>query len=240
MFFLLISISLMSGLFKNIIYFSSIIFIHELGHFLAAKFLGWKVDKIYFYPYGGYTKFNDDLNKPKIEELLIMIMGPIFQIIYFFLLKGILNINELILFRNYHYSILLFNLLPIYPLDGGKLLNIIFNYFNSFRGSFKLTIIVSYILFFLGIWLFFYNSGSVSLSFLMVIIMLMCKLTEEAKKEKFYFNKFLLERHLNNYKFHKVKVIKGINAMSRDYKHVFFSNGKMHSEKEELLIRFRQ
>ena len=35
-----------------------------------AKLLGWNVDKIYFYPYGGYTKFNDDLNKPKKEELL--------------------------------------------------------------------------------------------------------------------------------------------------------------------------
>ena len=196
--------------------------IHELGHFLTVKFLGWRVDKIYFYPYGGYTKFNDDLNKPKKEELLIMIMGPIFQIIYFLILRGFFNINELVLFKSYHYSILLFNLLPIYPLDGGKLLNISFNYFTSFRTSFKLTIIISYLLFFLGIGILVYGKVSVSLSFLMVATMLMCKLTEEAKKEKFYFNKFLLERHLNNYKFNKIKVIKGINSMSRDYKHVFF------------------
>lgn len=229
----------MSGLFKNIIYFSSIIFIHELGHFLTAKFLGWKVDKIYFYPYGGYTKFNDDLNRPKIEELLIMIMGPLFQILYFYLLKGFLNINELDLFKSYHYSILLFNLLPIYPLDGGKLLNIIFNYFRSFRTSFKLTIVISYLLSFLGIVILLYKRVGVSLSFFMVVIILMCKLTEEAKKEKFYFNKFLLERHLNNYEFNKIKVIKGINAMSRDYKHVLFYNGKAHSEKEELISRFR-
>ena len=51
-----------------------------------AKLLGWNVDKIYFYPYGGYTKFNDDLNKPKKEELLIMLAGPIIQIIYFFII----------------------------------------------------------------------------------------------------------------------------------------------------------
>lgn len=230
----------MSGLFKNIICFSSIIFVHELGHFLVAKVLGWRVDKIYFYPYGGYTKFNDDLNKPKIEELFIMIMGPVFQILYFYLLKGFLSINELLMFKNYHYSILLFNLLPIYPLDGGKLLNIIFNYFKSFRASFKLTIIISYLLTFLGIIFFVYKKMCFSLSFFMVVIMLMCKLTEEAKKENFYFNKFLLERHLNNYKFNKMKVIKGINEMSRDYKHVFFYDGKTHSEKEELLFRFRQ
>ena len=230
----------MSGLFKNIICFSSIIFVHELGHFLVAKVLGWRVDKIYFYPYGGYTKFNDDLNKPKIEELFIMIMGPVFQILYFFLLKNFLSINDFVMFNNYHCSILFFNLLPIYPLDGGKLLNIIFNYFKSFRSCFKLTIIISYLLSFLGIIFFLYKGINVSLSFFMVVVMLICKLTEEAKKEKFYFNKFLLDRHLNNYKFNKIKVIKGINSMSRDYKHVFFYDGKTHSEKEELLFRFRQ
>ena len=78
--------------------------IHELGHFLTAKFLNWKVDKIYFYPYCGYTKFNDDLNKPKKEELLIMIMGPVFQIIYYLLIFRFLTMNELELFKNYHYE----------------------------------------------------------------------------------------------------------------------------------------
>lgn len=230
----------MSGLFKNIIYFSSIIFIHELGHFLTAKILGWKTDKIYFYPYGGFTKFNDDLNKPKKEELLIMIMGPIFQIIYYLIINDFLTTSEFELFRSYHYSILLFNLLPIYPLDGGKLLNIICNYFLSFRDSFRFTLVLSYLIFFIGVFFLLYKKICFSLSFVMILVMIICKLTEESKKEKYYFNKFLLERYLNPYKFSKIKVINRLIDMKRDYKHVFFYKGKTHSEKEELLNRFRQ
>lgn len=211
-----------------------------MGHFLTAKTLNWKVDKIYFYPYGGFTKFNDDLNKSKKEELLVMLMGPIFQICYFLVVSPFLTISELEIFANYHYSILLFNMLPIYPLDGGKLLNIVLNFFVSFRQSFKLTIFISYIVFFVFTATMFIIKGSLSLSLILIIILLVCKLTEEGKKEKYYFNKFLLERYLNDYNFSKIKVVKGINWMFRDYKHVFFRNGKTCSEKEELICRFRQ
>lgn len=168
-----------------------------------------------------------------------MLMGPIFQIIYFLVIKNFLTINDLELFSNYHYSILIFNLLPIYPLDGGKFLNIILNYFISFKNSFKVTIYFSYICLLLIGSFFILNNVSISLSLLLVFILVICKLTTELKKEKFYFNKFLLERYLNNYKFPKIKVIKGIKDMSRDYKHVIFKNGKAVSEKEELKNYFR-
>lgn len=234
----IILISLASGLFKNTIFFTSIIFVHELGHFLIAKLLGWNVEKIYFYPYGGYTKFNGDLNKPKKEELLIMLMGPIFQIVFYILISKFLTINELALFKNYHYSILIFNLLPIYPLDGGKLLNIIINYFSSFRRSFRLTMFISYLGVLTIIFVFILKKTSLSLSLVLVLILVISKLTSELRKEKYYFNKFLLERYLNKYNFSKVKVIKGINDMSRDYKHVIFYNSKTISEKDLLQKHF--
>ncbi len=204
-----------------------------------AKVLNWKVDKIYFYPYGGYTKFNDDLNRPKKEELLIMIMGPVFQTVYYLLISNFLTINELSLFKNYHYSILFFNLLPIYPLDGGKLLNIIINYFVSFRKSFRLTILISYMCIVVISYFFIFKNINVSLSLFLIVILIICKLTNELKKERFYFNKFLLERHLNDYKFPKIKVISDLQYMSRDYKHVIFRKGKTRSEKEELSNYFR-
>ena len=79
--YIFIIISFLTGQFKTIIIYMLLIIIHELGHFLAAKLFNWKVDKIYIYPLGGVTKFNENINKPLIEEFLITIMGPIFQII---------------------------------------------------------------------------------------------------------------------------------------------------------------
>lgn len=230
----------MSGLFKNIIMFFSLLFIHEIGHFLTAKMFNWKVDRIYFYPYGGVTKFSDDLNKPKIQELIIMLMGPIFQIIFFLGIIRFLTIKEVEMLRGYHYSILFFNLLPIYPLDGGKLLNIVLNYFLSFLNSFKMTILISYGVLCLVIAFLLKNRISLSLSLLLIIGLVICKLTVELKKEKYYFNKFLLERHLNNYNFPKIKVVRHMKDVSRDYKHVFYKNGKTRTEKEALSKYFQR
>lgn len=168
-----------------------------------------------------------------------MLAGPIFQIIYFYFIINFLTSSEVNLFKTYHYSILLFNLLPIYPLDGGKFFNIVLNYFLSFRDGFRVTFYLSYICISIIVVFLMVKQISVSLSLLLVIILVICKLTSEFKKEKFYYNKFLLERYLNDYKFHKIKVIKGIAGMSRDYKHVIFKDGKTKTEKEELSSYFR-
>lgn len=227
-------------MFKNIIMFTSLVFVHELGHFFVAKIFKWNIDKIYFYPYGGFTKFNEELNKPKYQELFIMLSGPITQVVYYLLLIkfNFLSFYDMSLFTNYHYSILFFNLLPIYPLDGGKFFNILLNYYFSFRKSLKLIFLISYIVIFIFFVIAFLNKISFSLSSLLVIILVMCKLTQETKKEKYYFNKFLLERHLNNYKFSKIQVIKGIEYVKRDYKHVIYDGKTTKTEKEELAKYF--
>ena len=66
-----------------------LIIVHELGHFFTAKYFNWEIDKIYIYPLGGLTKFKTLINKPLKEELLVTIMGPIFQILFFNLIINI-------------------------------------------------------------------------------------------------------------------------------------------------------
>lgn len=214
--------------------FTSIIFIHELGHFLMAKYFKWNIDKIYFYPYGGYTKFNDYLNRPLYQELLIMLAGPLFQIIYYFIIISFLSYKSVELFKTYHYAILIFNLLPIYPLDGGKLLHIIFNYFAPFRKSFKLVIFISFTSCIIGILLLLYKEVELSFSLLLVIIMVICKVIMESRKERYYFNKFILERYLHRYSFRRIKVISNINDMYKDCRHVIWNNYKNYSEREAI------
>ena len=210
----------------------SIIFIHELGHLLTARYFNWKIDKIYIYPLGGITKINDKINKPLKEEIIIVLMGPIFQMIYYYVLIK-MGVQDILLFN---LILLLFNLLPIYPLDGGKILNLVFSFFLSYKLSYKITFFFSFLFYIILVLfsLFYFHS----LIFIIVIFFLIFKIIDEYSKQNYYFSKFLLERYLNNYRFKKIKFIKGINSMQRDKTHFFKKNNQVITEKEFLREHF--
>ena len=111
LFYIVLSISLITGHFRNIIYFTSIIFIHELGHSITGIILGCKLNRIEIYPYGGCSKLEHDINIRLYKELLILIMGPITQIIFVYLINYFkIDVNKY--FYSYSNYILIFNLLP--------------------------------------------------------------------------------------------------------------------------------
>ena len=113
----------LTGHFSNLFVFTSLIIVHEFGHVLIAIFFKYKVNKIVIYPYGGLTKFDNIINTDIYKDLIVAISGIMTQIIYFFVIYILYNngiVREYIynLFLIYHKSMLLFNLLPIIPLDG--------------------------------------------------------------------------------------------------------------------------
>ena len=82
----LILISLIAGLFKELIVISSLLLIHEFGHFILMNKYNWNIIKIDIYPFGGIVKLNEKIDTDLKEELIITICGPLFQIILFFLI----------------------------------------------------------------------------------------------------------------------------------------------------------
>lgn len=211
----------------------SLIFIHELGHFFAAKYYNWNTDKIYVYPLGGITKFNDSINRSLVEEFVIVLMGPIFQMIYFFILFK-LGVKDITLFN---FTLLLFNLLPIYPLDGGKLINVFFAFILPCRIGYKVTIFISFLFYFIMLFLFIFFSSS--FFFLIVFFFLLFKVIEEASKSNYYFNKFLLERYLEKFYFKRIKYVSSVYSMYRNRIHYFYCNGSWITEKEMLKRYFK-
>ena len=224
------------GLFKNFLYFSLLIIVHELGHFMGAKIYNWKVKKIVILPFGGITIFNEIISKSLFEELIILILGPLFQIAFYCLYTKIFGFNFIL--HNYHYALLLFNLLPIFPLDGFKLLNICFNKVISFKMSHLITIIISYITIILV--LFITLKYNLSFIMLLALMFLISKNIEEFLNHNLLFNKFLLERYLYNINLKKTKIIKSnnLNKMKRDYKHIFYYDKKYETEKSFLKKKF--
>ena len=183
----------------------------------------WNIDKIIILPFGGLTKYNEMINRPLIEEFLVAISGIILQLIFYNFIKYYIDYKY---FSFINYFIILFNLIPIYPLDGSKILNIFFNIITSFKNSLSLTIIISYI-FIIIFSLLFFNINKI-IAF--VLIFLMLEVNKLYKERKELFNKFLLERYLNEFKFKKKKTINNVDKMKKDYRHLFYIDGRYLTE----------
>lgn len=127
-----IKINLQIFIFAIIFYFTkqikiytilmSFAFIHEIGHLIAGISLGLKVKAINIMPFGVSINFEDYSNKYIIKKIIIALAGPLTNLIIVIL--GMCNKwEEDIIYANI--LIGMFNLIPLYPLDGGRILKYI-------------------------------------------------------------------------------------------------------------------
>ena len=208
-FFLLIII--LTGKFNYFIIYFILLLIHELGHAITGIILGYKLERIEFYPMGGVTILDFPINISLRKELLILVMGPIMQIVgYMFLKRNFPYINT------YHYTLLFFNLLPLYPLDGGRIVNILLNYKMNYLKSLQ---VIYYISIITIITLVIYNIFYFNLNLILMAFFMLYKLVKLHRNRYYYYQKLLLERYLHNYHFHKIKNIENINSLYRDCYH---------------------
>ncbi|MCS6981556.1 MAG: site-2 protease family protein [Flavobacteriales bacterium] len=112
--------------------------LHELGHALAALRYGIRTRSITLYPIGGVAMLEHMPEKP-IQELVVALAGPAVNVVIAFMLGLWIvfspveyRLEDLALAVNSHNFILnlafvniflvLFNLLPAFPMDGGRVL----------------------------------------------------------------------------------------------------------------------
>lgn len=117
---------------KNIAYIAAILvvlIIHEMGHLLAMKIFNYSNVKIFIIPLiGAFTSGKkQDVSQRQLSIIILAgpIPGMIIASILYYLNKSMHN-DTLKMLANSFLFINLFNLLPIYPLDGGRLLETLF------------------------------------------------------------------------------------------------------------------
>lgn len=158
--FLFLLLFLITSQFEIYIIVMIFAIIHELGHLLAGVILKFKVEEIKLTPMGVRLQFkieNREYNKKvkkgnllNVKKAIIAIAGPITNLailIVLIILKNIgLNFTNTYIYQIIIYSNLLiaiFNMLPIYPMDGGRVINEILKIMVGNKKAYKITYILS-------------------------------------------------------------------------------------------------
>ena len=225
--YLFIILFLFSG-FKSILLPIILIFVvHEMGHIFFCFLFKVEIIKIEIYPFGGIIKLNNLINYSPIKSLFVSLGGLLFQLILYVLNIFIIK-NDII--STYNLKILLLNVMPIIPLDGSKILQVMLSFFFSFYKSLFFSYLISLILL---VYLIIYTYNPA------LIIFLIGFLIKEICNFSYLFNRFLLERYLYDFKFKKYKYLKKCNLKKLCVnRYCFFFEKSWKSEKEILSKKF--
>ena len=197
--------------------------------------LGGKVQEILITPLGGISKTSIPFATSFFMELSILLFGPIFQTIAWLILIFIFPFEKELI-TVYHFSILIFNLLPIYPLDGGKIFCLFLQLFFSFRKAYFLVFFISFCILIL---FFFYAIIVCSFNVMFFTVFLFVKLIKEIKNYTYLYEKFLLERYLHPSNFSKSKVVFSVYSFKRWYRHLIKIGNIYYLEREYLEKRYK-
>ncbi|WP_071460264.1 M50 family metallopeptidase [Bacillus massilinigeriensis] len=176
-----------------------IIFVHELGHAAAASHFSWRIRRITLLPFGGVAEMDEHGNRSLMEETIVVAAGP-FQHLWLAGLSmllyevGILPEYWHTRFMDFNKMVLLFNLIPIWPLDGGKLLLLFFSLWEPFGRAHRKMLLFStaFLALFAGLAAFM---GPFTLNVWIILSFLCFSMYFEWKQRRYVFLRFLMERY---------------------------------------------
>ncbi|MDM8520960.1 site-2 protease family protein [Anaerolineales bacterium HSG6] len=169
-----------------------IVLLHELGHSIAAMLFDIKVRDIILLPIGGVARLERMPEKPW-QELVVALAGPLVNVVLFLMIlplisgltwaqdssamlsiqqPGFLGILWFLLLANL--SLIIFNMIPAFPLDGGRVFRATLGLFMDYQRATSVAVQVGrFFAFGLGIYaiingefflviisLFIYTAGS--------------------------------------------------------------------------------
>lgn len=241
---LFIAISIITGTLIEMLIIFIIVFIHEMGHYLMARFFGWRIRRIMLWVFGGVMETEEHGNRSIKEEVLVTLAGPLQHFFIFALLHLLLQFGFIpdVIFQTaiwYNTIILLFNLLPIWPLDGGKILFQLFSFLMPFKKALDMIFLLSLVLclsFAIGHFFFF----PFTLTFALLMLFLFLENRMEWKRRFYIFMRFLMARYRGNHTVQKMEplylsghqtLMEVFSHFKRDKKHTIILNDKSNETK---------
>ena len=125
--------------------------LHEAAHLFQIKKNYIEISKLKIEPFGIRITLKDEIIKNPKDEIKLAVAGPLFSIIsgiiFLFVYLYIKNSEYIYFFASANIYLGIFNLLPAFPADGGRILKAILSmktgYIKSYNFVRKLTLIIS-------------------------------------------------------------------------------------------------
>lgn len=248
-FYILTVLAITLGYIDQYVIFAVTILIHETGHLLMGVLFGWEVEELTFFALGGKLKFKGELNKSNKEDILISIAGVLFNFIFLMILLVFKDDSMPTFYlKKYQFLIfaqvfiIVFNLIPLPPLDGGRILSAVLCHFFPYIKVLKLTTITNYIFLMclpILVAIFSYDFQK----YFMMYTFLIYSTLKHNQKQKYLFQRFLLQKkyHRNtNLQPRTVKVNQGTweDHIYRGYLNLFQFKSHFNDEIKCLNLKY--
>ena len=166
-----LSVRIAAGLITSVLFFGSVL-VHELMHSIVSQRQGIPVQSITLFLFGGVSQITSEPKQPK-DEFRMAIVGPLSSLviggIFFGIYFGWRNVDTLAVqfitaiayWLGYiNLALGVFNLIPGFPLDGGRVLRSLLwwrsgNLKSATRIASNIGRAVGFIFIFVGIWFIF-------------------------------------------------------------------------------------
>lgn len=163
------------------------VLLHELMHYTTARILGFSGFDIEILPIGAVLKMRDlDEASPK-EDLIISLSGPFLNLILavvFYVLFIFFNSSYFQLIYKSNLAIGIFNLIPAFPLDGGRVLRDILCYKTIYRKANEISIKFSIVLGSFFMFIYFVSVASNKSNFNLGLISIFILISSIKEKER--------------------------------------------------------
>ncbi len=113
------------GLTKIFLILFLVVSLHEASHIIMSRFYGLSFERISFMPIGQFAVIRNLEYLRTYKRCIVVLIGPLCNMILGLFFYAFFR-DKTEIFWQYNFVIAFFNLLPIVPLDGGKLFQIYF------------------------------------------------------------------------------------------------------------------
>ena len=229
--------SVLFGQGKPFLLYFMVSVIHELAHFLFCLLFNVSIQQFTLLPFGVSMEVLDIDKISSIKQIIIYIAGPLSFIVTFLLFTclkkiNLINENNFNFLTKVNYLMALFNLIPIFPLDGYRILKAILQLFIPYKKALKISNIISFICYFLFLMINFISIQIMLSSFLLseqlkniknfkiVYKYFLISKTNKIKHKKYkMIDDYQMYKDLNNYKVENENLLSDYEIATRELKY---------------------